>query len=476
MIAVIIPIYNTEKYLRETFDSIIRQTLSFTEHIRLFLLDDASTDGSLGVCEEYREKYPDNIVVKHYAENQGVSVLRNEGLRMCREEGASMATFLDSDDRMGEDALEKAEVFFRKHPDVNVATIEIMYFGTDVKEHRLNWRFQKLEVVDIRKNYNFPHYYVGGTFVRGRALRQIHFEEGMSFWEDALAVNQVILDEGRYGLIRNAYYYYRKRDDQSSLVDVAWRSKERYTTLLETGYQSLLRYSRKKKHRILPYAQFVVAYHMRLYMMKSKQEMIQEILTEDELVVMREQLQKILKKIRVKVILSIPTSLPIIEGMLSMRAGKQVRAKRVYRDKDCVLMYRGVELARMSERSVKLFYKVQDPESQFDGMWRGRFCTPIYAMKVDDYIFAEHDGVRIPSVEYPCRKQLFILGKRLRCYFHAGFAIQIPEDWDRATFGIHIAEADADILMNEIVFDEVRQVHFDEKTGDNEEIESYEEE
>ena len=46
MIAVIVPIYNTEKYLRETIDSVICQTLSFAEHIRLILLDDASTDGS----------------------------------------------------------------------------------------------------------------------------------------------------------------------------------------------------------------------------------------------------------------------------------------------------------------------------------------------------------------------------------------------------------------------------------------------
>ena len=54
MIAVIVPIYNTEKYLRETIDSVICQTLSFAEHIRLILLDDASTDGSFAICEQYQ--------------------------------------------------------------------------------------------------------------------------------------------------------------------------------------------------------------------------------------------------------------------------------------------------------------------------------------------------------------------------------------------------------------------------------------
>ena len=118
----------------------------------------------------------------------------------------------------------------------------------------------------------------------------------------------------------------------------------------------------------------MVAYHMRLMMMKSKQSIIEEILSEEELAALRDDVQKVLKKIKVKYILQIPTSLPIIEGMLSMRAGKQVRAKRVYKDNDCVLMYKGVELARMSERSVKLFHIIEDEESEFNGMWRGRFA------------------------------------------------------------------------------------------------------
>ena len=99
------------------------------------------------------------------------------------------------------------------------------------------------------------------------------------------------------------------------------------------------------------------------------------------------------------------------------------------------------------------------------------FCTPIYAMKKEDYIFAEHNGVRIDSKEFICRKQIFILGKRLRCYYHAGFAIAIPKEWDRAVFGIHIAEADSDILMNEIVFNEVRLIYFEGETEEHDEFE-----
>ena len=166
MIAVIIPIFNTEKYLRETIDSIIYQTLSFTGRIRLVLLDDASTDGSLGICQEYQRQYPDQIIVKHFDKNQGVSALRNYGLQLCRENKDEIVTFLDSDDRMGEDALEKAFAYFENHPDIHVATLASLYFDAVEKEHRLNWRFQETDVVDIKTQYNFPHYYVGGVFVR----------------------------------------------------------------------------------------------------------------------------------------------------------------------------------------------------------------------------------------------------------------------------------------------------------------------
>ena len=340
MIAVIVPIYNTEKYLRETIDSVICQTLSFAEHIRLILLDDASTDGSFAICEQYQKQYPKQILVKHYDTNQGVSALRNEGVRIAGEMGDELITFLDSDDKLADDAMEKAKMYFESHEDVSVAAIAVKYFGTRDGEQRLNWRFQEMDVVDIKKQYTFPHYYVGGVFLRKRVLNELHFDETMNFWEDALAINQVIVSEGKYGLIQDTFYFYRKREDESSLVDTAWHKKERYTTLLSSGYGQLFAYSRKKHHRIIPYVQYMVAYHMRLMMMKSKQSIIEEILSEEELAALRDDVQKVLKKIKVKYILQIPTSLPIIEGMLSMRAGKQVRAKRVYKDNDCVLMYK----------------------------------------------------------------------------------------------------------------------------------------
>ena len=201
MIAVIVPIYNTEKYLRETIDSVICQTLSFAEHIRLILLDDASTDGSFAICEQYQKQYPKQIVVKHYDTNQGVSALRNEGVRIAGEMGDELITFLDSDDKLADDAMEKAVQYFDAHEDVFVAAIGIRYFDAYEGEQRLNWRFEKTDVVDIKKDYTYPHYYVGGVFLRHAVLDERDFDEWGRVWGDALAVTQVMVSLGNNGLI-----------------------------------------------------------------------------------------------------------------------------------------------------------------------------------------------------------------------------------------------------------------------------------
>lgn len=89
-ITVIVPVYNTEKYLRRCVDSILAQT--FTD-FELLLIDDGSTDGSSAICDEYAKK--DSRVRVFHKENGGVSSARNLGLDKAYGEWIS---FVDSDD------------------------------------------------------------------------------------------------------------------------------------------------------------------------------------------------------------------------------------------------------------------------------------------------------------------------------------------------------------------------------------------
>ncbi len=89
-LSIIVPIYNTEKYLRKCIDSILAQTLTDFECI---LVDDGSTDNCPSICDEYAEKDP-RIVVIHKP-NGGQSDARNKGLDIAK---GDYIGFVDSDD------------------------------------------------------------------------------------------------------------------------------------------------------------------------------------------------------------------------------------------------------------------------------------------------------------------------------------------------------------------------------------------
>lgn len=79
LISIIIPVYNTEKYLKKTLDSVRKQTYGYFEVI---LVDDGSTDSSPKICDEY-EQIDDRFHVFHI-KNCGVSNARNFALSKIR--------------------------------------------------------------------------------------------------------------------------------------------------------------------------------------------------------------------------------------------------------------------------------------------------------------------------------------------------------------------------------------------------------
>lgn len=89
-ISVIVPVYNTEKYLHRCIDSVLAQTLTDFE---LLLINDGSTDASGAICDEYAAK--DDRVRVFHKKNGGVSSARNLGLDNAK---SGWIVFVDSDD------------------------------------------------------------------------------------------------------------------------------------------------------------------------------------------------------------------------------------------------------------------------------------------------------------------------------------------------------------------------------------------
>lgn len=78
-LSIIIPVYNTEKFLGDCIESILKQKF---EKFELILVDDGSTDRSGIICDEYTKK--DSRIRVIHSKNQGLSAARNLGLSMAR--------------------------------------------------------------------------------------------------------------------------------------------------------------------------------------------------------------------------------------------------------------------------------------------------------------------------------------------------------------------------------------------------------
>lgn len=98
-VSVVIPVYNTEPYLRQCLDSVVGQTL---RDIEVICVDDGSTDGSLEVLREYEARDGRFTVLQQ--RNQFAGVARNRGMERAR---GDYLVFWDSDDFFEPTALEK---------------------------------------------------------------------------------------------------------------------------------------------------------------------------------------------------------------------------------------------------------------------------------------------------------------------------------------------------------------------------------
>jgi len=100
LVSVIIPVFNSARFLRKTVDSALNQTYSPLE---IVLIDDHSDDDSPIIIEEYQTRNA-NIISHRLERNSGAAVARNKGLELA---GGRFIAFLDSDDIWLPEKIEK---------------------------------------------------------------------------------------------------------------------------------------------------------------------------------------------------------------------------------------------------------------------------------------------------------------------------------------------------------------------------------
>lgn len=124
--SIIIPVYNTEKYLRQCIDSVLNQ--SFTDY-ELWLVDDGSTDASISIIKEYAAR--DERIKTAFIKGTGPAMPRNYGLKRASGE---YILFVDSDDYLTQDALKHFEELIKNNPDADFIKSNQLILMDDQRE------------------------------------------------------------------------------------------------------------------------------------------------------------------------------------------------------------------------------------------------------------------------------------------------------------------------------------------------------
>ena len=215
--SVIIPVYNTEKYLHRCIDSVLAQTY---QDFELLLIDDGSKDSSGAICDEYAAK--DARVRVFHKENGGVSSARNLGLDNAQ---GKYLMFLDSDDFWLQDDV--LEVLIEKAEENDLDIIRGEYSAMH-EDGTLAWNRKisaerKNHAGQILSSADFLEYAIHGenflflSLFKRSSIGSLRFEVGRVFLEDMLFYSTYLLHSLRCMYVPNfCFYAYRKNEGSIS--------------------------------------------------------------------------------------------------------------------------------------------------------------------------------------------------------------------------------------------------------------------
>ncbi len=208
-VSVVIPVYNAEKNLGRTMDSLFQQTIQ-RDQVEIILIDDGSTDKSPELCDVYAMEH-EHIRVIHQ-ENAGVSAARNAGIRSAQ---GKYILFLDSDDAVSPETLKNTTLFFQSHyNEIDILTYPIAFCYED---GRKEWHYrgkimQKTGVYDVNVTA-YINLTTMNVVVKNRKEDNYLFDESLFFHEDEAYLTEIVLRYGKIGFVQEATYWYIKHDN-----------------------------------------------------------------------------------------------------------------------------------------------------------------------------------------------------------------------------------------------------------------------
>lgn len=200
-VSIIVPVYNTEKYLEKCLDTLVNQTLT---EIEILIVNDGSTDNSIEIIKKYSDKYP-NLIRYFEKENGGLSSARNYAIPYAT---GDYIGFVDSDDYVSLDTFEEL---------YNLAKSKDL----DLVECNFIWEYSSKSKEDVGFNYqNKSDFFLHGRVMSCNKLfkssiikeNNIEFPIGLRY-EDIEFFYKVIPLIKNYELISKPFYHYMQREN-----------------------------------------------------------------------------------------------------------------------------------------------------------------------------------------------------------------------------------------------------------------------
>lgn len=209
LISIIVPVYNTEKYIERCIDSIINQTYS---NIEIILIDDGTLDKSGEICDLYVNK--DKRIRVIHKKNGGLADARNEGIENAK--GKYLA-FIDSDDYIKNTMIEVLyKNLVKNNADISICDFVQVDENNQMKYN--NYSRKEFNMADNSKFENLRNEYYLVTTVqwnklfRAEIFKNIRYPKG-KVNEDEFVVANELYNAKKISYILEPLYYYFQRTD-----------------------------------------------------------------------------------------------------------------------------------------------------------------------------------------------------------------------------------------------------------------------
>ncbi|MFI3260798.1 MAG: glycosyltransferase family A protein [bacterium] len=256
--SIIVPIYNVEPYLEESIQSIINQSIGFEDNIQLILINDGSTDNSERICKKYKRKYTDNIVYKKQ-KNVGVSTTRNNGLKVAT---GKYINFCDPDDYFDLNAFEEVYKYFESvSNEVDFVSIRVKMFEALDKFHVFDYKYNETEVINLKENPDYIQSFANSIFIKNDIAMKHQFNVNLSCDEDTEYICSLLMDNPKYGVIRDAVYNCRKKINKVSITDLDFLKET--LNVFEHCYTNITNQCIEKYEEIPNYIQHIMLHSLK---------------------------------------------------------------------------------------------------------------------------------------------------------------------------------------------------------------------